>query len=74
MNNTERKGRMFLTFIFNVHILSDNNENVKTRQNGSISLTLYVDHAFTILFYKYLSCVPGVDGKIHPEGVVQHRR
>jgi len=24
--------------------------------------------------YKYLSCVPGVDGKIHPEGVVQHRR
>jgi len=26
------------------------------------------------LEYKYLSCVPGVDGKIHPEGVVQHRR
>jgi len=26
------------------------------------------------LYYKYLSCVPGVDGKIHPEGVVQHRR
>jgi len=25
-------------------------------------------------YYKYLSCVPGVDGKIHPEGVVQHRR
>jgi len=51
MNNTERKGRMFLTFIFNVHIfLSDNNENVKTRQNGSMSLTLYVDHAITILF------------------------
>jgi len=24
--------------------------------------------------YKYFSCVPGVDGKIHPEGVVQHRR
>ena len=24
--------------------------------------------------YKYLSCVPDVDGKIHPEGVVQHRR
>jgi len=22
---------------------------------------------------KYLSCVPSVDGKIHPEGVVQHR-
>ena len=22
----------------------------------------------------YLSCVPGADGKIHPEGVVQHRR
>jgi len=23
--------------------------------------------------YKYISCVPGVDGKIHPESVVQHR-
>ena len=27
-----------------------------------------------IAYYKYLSCVPGVDGKIHLEGVVQHRR
>ena len=27
-----------------------------------------------VLEYKYLSCIPGVDGKIHPEGVVQHRR
>ena len=26
------------------------------------------------IHYMYLSCVPGVDGKIHPEGVVQHRR
>jgi len=24
--------------------------------------------------YKYISCVPGVDGKIYPEGVVQHGR
>jgi len=24
--------------------------------------------------YKYLSCVPGLDGRIHAEGVVQHRR
>jgi len=24
--------------------------------------------------YMYLSCVPDVDGKIHPKGVVQHRR
>jgi len=30
--------------------------------------------AFDPGVYKYLSCVPGVDGKIHPEGVVQHRR
>jgi len=22
--------------------------------------------------YTYIACVPGVDGKIHPKGVVQH--
>ena len=27
----------------------------------------------TVYDYKYISCVPGVDGKLHPEGVVQHR-
>jgi len=29
--------------------------------------------AVQLVEYKYLSCVTGVGGKIHPEGVVQHR-
>jgi len=29
-------------------------------------------HQPPVLEYKYLSCVPGVNGKIHPEGIVQH--
>jgi len=39
------------------------------------NLSMYtVENIWEVFGYKYLSCVPGVDGKIHPEGVVQHRR
>jgi len=34
----------------------------------------YIDIKTAVCDYNYLSRVPGVDGKIHPEGVVQHRR
>ena len=64
---------ILLSFFAILHSVITNRNLESVRYEQMYSCKIFTGEQMTA-HNLYLSCVPGADGKIHPEGVVQHRR